>query len=141
MQLYQRSTGFLPGCPRGCVQAGPELMLLGIASPCHHQKQPVSLPLARGEQPVGLSPEDPIAAPRQAAGLQSPCEGMPLPWGSTEQGREAGVLLGWETCLGLGEEPAFSRHHTLLVRRQSVQLKGGTLPLSQLLFDEVTGPG
>lgn len=104
--------------PGGCVQAGPELPLLGIASPHRHQKQPVSLPLARGEQSVGLSPADPLADPRQAAGLQSPFKGMPLPWGSTEQGREAGALPGWEMCLGLGEEPAFSR------QRQSVQLKG-----------------
>lgn len=43
-----------------------------------HQKQPVSLLLPRGERSVGLSPADPAAAP-QAAGLQSPCEGLTLP--------------------------------------------------------------
>ena len=123
------------------MQAGPELPLLGIASPRRHQKQPVSLPLARGEQSVGLSPADPLAAPRQAACLQSPCEGMPLPWGSTEQGWEAGALPGWEMYLGLGEEPAFSRHRCSPRAKAERAAEGGTLPLSQLLFDEVTGPG
>lgn len=54
--------------PGLCASNSVELPLLGIASPPPHQKQPVSFPLTRGEQSVGLSLADPAAAP-QAAGL------------------------------------------------------------------------